>query len=91
MFEVLEWVETRDTNYGCMLRTTPLRVVDQPVPFRIAWSKDGETRIGLVSMANRHLSVVKLQDLAPGDIVFLSVQGWKTSDFEPHTVLHVRP
>lgn len=91
MFEVLEWSEVRDTKEGCLIRTTPLCVVSQQTPFRIAWAKDGEPRIGLVTLANRDLRVVKLEDLAPGDTVFLTVKGWKTSDFSPQTILHVRP
>lgn len=91
MFEVLEWSEVRDTKDGCLIRTTPLHVVDQKVPFRVAWFKDGQPRVGLVTTVSRHLRVVKLEDLDPGDIVFLSVRGWKTADFSPQNTLHVRP
>lgn len=93
MFEVLDWhMDTKqDVKQGCLIRTTPKTVVDLPTPFRVAWAKDGQIRIGLVTSVNRQLSLVKLADLAPGDIVFLTISGWKSKDFDAQTLLYVRP
>lgn len=91
MFEVLEWSERKDTKQGCIVRATPMCVVDQPTPFRIAWAKDGQSHIGLVTSVNRQLSIVTLKDLAPGDTVFLTIAGWKSRFFDPQTILYVRP
>lgn len=91
MFEVLEQMEGHEKDGYCLLRVTPVTVVDLPTPFRIAWSVEGQGNIAAVTFVNRTLSSAKLVDLAPGDIVFLTILGGSHAAFPVGTLLHVRP